>query len=149
MKMIKHLLLFCCYGLFGQIPTLQGQEINRVTIFITDSTTKKPIIGALVSCKTRQTYTMANTQGKVDLLAAKSDSVYLEKQNYISKKIRIADVENGKVQLVLKMATGIVFKEIKGTKKITLNEFNIDHVKHYVGFPDPFHPLPYQQVAQR
>ncbi|WP_029275121.1 hypothetical protein [Pedobacter borealis] len=149
MKMLKYLVLFCAFALFGQIPSLQGQEINRVAILITDSTTKKPIIGALVSCKARLTYTMADKQGKVDLLAAKTDSIYVEMQNYLSKKIRIKDAEYGRVQLVQKKATASGFKQIKGNKKLTLNEFNIAHVKHYVGFPDPFNPLPYQQAAQR
>ncbi|QNR82893.1 hypothetical protein H9N25_12935 [Pedobacter riviphilus] len=149
MKMLKYLILFCAYALFGQIPTLQGQEINRVTILITDSTTKKPIIGALVSCKARQTYTMADKVGKVDLIATRTDSIYVEMQNYLSKKITIKDAENGRVQLVQKKAIASGFKQIKSIKKLTLNEFNIANVKHYVYFPDPFNPLPYQQVAQR
>lgn len=148
MKMIKYLILFCAYALFGQIPSLQGQEINRVTILITDSTTKKPIIGALVSCKARLTYTMADKQGKVGLLASRTDSIYVEMQNYLSKKIRIKDVVNGKIQLNVKRSTINSFRKINGTKKLTLNEFNIAHVKHYIGFPDPLNPLPYQQVAQ-
>lgn len=149
MIILKQLILYCAIALFGKIQTVRGQEINRLMFFIADSTTKKPIVGALVSCKARLTYTMANKQGQVSLIAAQNDSIYIEMQNYAPKKIRINDMEEGKILLAKKKVKAIDFKEINGTKKITLNEFNIENVKHYVGFPNPFNPVPYQQIAQR
>lgn len=148
MKMLKYLILCCPLALFTQTLVLKGQEINRFRILIADSVTKKPIIGALVSCKNRLTYTMADKQGKVDLVAAKTDSIYIETQGYLPKKIKIEEVKNGQVRLVVKKPTAIDFKEIKSPKKIMYNDFNVKHVKHYVGFPNPFNPLPYLQVAQ-
>jgi len=138
MKILKYLIFFCAFVSFGQIPTSRSQVINRITFLITDSVTKKPIVGALVSCKARLTYT----------IATKTDSIYIEMQNYYSKKIRIEDAQNRQIQLRKKKLKTSDYKKTNNIKKIKHSTINIANVKHYVGFPNPFNPLPYQQVAQ-
>lgn len=128
--------------------------LKRFTINVLDSINRKPLSDVLISNPNDRTTFIGDKNGTLDLIVKNDfleDTLYIVRQNYLTKKISLNTITDQKTILLSPKSLPVssVMPSKPKNKSITLNFFERNESNHYLGLSYQLQPFAFLQVAQR